>query len=682
MQRKPPTNRQLEAAAEFEAARVRIKLIREGILEDISRSSGQSIRKIRVRRQISFDRRRTDGIPRFDLPAARKFRFASPQGVTSFHFAHRAIAKVTYATSQDGVRVKPGAARAHGNYIERESGVAAFQEKLRESGALNAEPETNENDLQRQPLSAEKQDEYVSRPAAVAIQPEGQRALLTNIDSRDEGRSEFWAEVEKNERTASPDKMAFRVSDNTEFWLRIAREADCPEKLKRKILGPHADDERSFVIENGKKTRSFLARQTGWIGPGSAECEDQPAMAQFQDGRGGRIQYRIELELPSELSPQQNFELLKEFAKEFENRRIPFVAFMHQPDEHNDPSNWHGHIIYYDRPCRRIDDRDIRDLAEKGFDTAGLVAGAWDFTVSVPTPGRNSRRTFPLRQNKVAEVSRSKAWPKTLRKRLAIITNRHLARAGEGRRVSPETFKDMGIAADPQQHLGNSHSAAETRGHVTAMGLENEARQWQGIAAEAEAELARRLTEKADRGTNSTKSASLQERLDLASHLRKHIFLLEQEMQRSESRAQMVLDRNRRLLAADRDDDENNAKERQERLWLVDQANRYLAMLQYRLSNERALIDQWNSEVLEVAEAANKPERHGSHTSVSRQGGSMENNLKSTSQKTGADASDEAPTEQPATSKSSPDRDSPAHTGSNGRPSIPIGFPFDQGHGR
>ncbi|MEL7737485.1 MobA/MobL family protein [Citromicrobium bathyomarinum] len=682
MQRKPSTNRQLEAAAEFEAARVRIKLIREGILEDISRSSGQTIRKIRVQRQGSLDQGRTDGIPRFDLPAARKYRFTSSQGATSFHFAHRAIPKVTYATCQDGVRVKPGAARAHGNYIERESGVAAFQTKLRECGALNGEPQTNENDRQRQARSADQQDEYVSRPAAVAIQPEGQRALLTNIDNRDDGRGEFWAEVEKNERTASPDKMAFRVLDNPEFWLRIAGEAECPEKLKQKILGPHADDERSFVIENGKKTRSFLARQTGWIRPGSAEREGQPAMARFQDGRGGRIQYRIELELPSELSPQQNFELLKEFAEEFENRRIPFVAVMHQPDEHNDPSNWHGHIIYYDRPCRRIDDRDIRDLAKKGFDTAGLVAGAWDFTVSVPTPGRNNRRTFPLRQKKVAEVSRSKAWPKTLRKRLAIITNRHLARAGEGRRVSPETFKDMGIAADPQQHLGNSNSAAETRGHVTAMGLENEARQWQGIAAEAEAELRRRLTENADRGTNSTMPASIQERLDLASHLHKHIFLLEQEMQRSESRAQMVLDRNRRLLAADRDDAEKNAKERQERLWLVDQASRYLTMLQHRLSNERALIDHWNDEALSIEHDVDRLERDEKGTVSTGQVDYSGQEPEPTRPATDAEIPNNAASKTTARPTNAPDQNTSVDPQSDRSPSIPIGFPFDQGHGR
>lgn len=200
MQRKPPTNRQLEAAAELEAARIRIKLIREGILEDISRSSGRTIRKIRVHGRDSLDRDRADSIPRFDLPAARQYRFISPKGFTSFHFAHRPIPKVTYATSQDGVRVKPGAARAHGNYIERESGVAEFQEKPKEGGAVNEEPITNDNEQKRQSRSADKQDEYVSRPAAVAIQPEGHRALLTNSHRAGERRGTYQRSPVGNDR--------------------------------------------------------------------------------------------------------------------------------------------------------------------------------------------------------------------------------------------------------------------------------------------------------------------------------------------------------------------------------------------------------------------------------------------------------------------------------------------------
>ncbi|NIJ61145.1 MobA/MobL family protein [Qipengyuania flava] len=679
MNTKTPTNRQLEVAAEFEAARIRIKLIREGILEDINQQSGLSMKPVRRGSPLLVKEGPRKEVPRFDIPATRIYRFATAAGVTSLHFAHRGIAKVTYAICHDGLRVKPGAARAHSNYIERDGGVAEFDARQVCSPEQNAQPYDVEGCRPAHSATTSGQDEYVRRTSAIAIQPDGNRALITSIDDDDVERSEFWSEVEKHERTASPDKMSFRVCDDQEFWLRVADVPECPAKLRQKIVGPLADNADKFVIENGKKTRAFLRDQEGWKGPGDGitAANDKSAMAKFSDGRGGRTQYRSEFSLPAELTPEQNFELLREFTREFERRRLPFVAVIHRPDEHNDPTNWHGHLVYYDRPCRRITQEDIERLGKRGFDVTGLTPGAWDFTVSVPTPGRPGRFSYPLRQNKVAVVSRSQDWPKTLRVRLAQVTNRHLEMVGIARRVSPETYKDMGIAADPQQHLGTNQSAAETIGQVTPLGRDNEKTQWEGIQNELQARMNLELAESLKRVATATPDLreALKAALDEATQLRRHILLLEQEIERGRSRAEMVVQRNERLLAADKDNDDDDADlVRNERAWLVQQGKRYLDELHGRTKNEQELLRRWRKEVGEKEQLADSIEK-GEWPTIDSESDQRTSASDPMGTRTDVEVSDAAPTPTPAP----PTPPDPSEKGTERKRPFPSGYPTDLG---
>ena len=120
------SNRCLEIKDAVDAARARLSLIRQGILpgdgaEWMPRFHGP---KGRVHGPSHHSVQRNDGSVRFHIPATRSHRLTSATGATSFHFSHRSISKVTFATCQEGVRVKPGAARAHGRYVERQDAVA------------------------------------------------------------------------------------------------------------------------------------------------------------------------------------------------------------------------------------------------------------------------------------------------------------------------------------------------------------------------------------------------------------------------------------------------------------------------------------------------------------------------------------------------------------------------------
>ena len=738
-----PTNRQMEAADAIEAARVKAKLIRQGILDPVDgKAISRRAPKAPTRAWGDLDGG-SGKVPDFHIPAARPIRLKTATGMTSFHFSHTAVSKVTFETCQDGLRNQPGAARSHGRYIERECAVATIDggfgmgleqqpEPARDPNAYSpfhpdaGSDETGrhpsrqqENDNEQPPVSrtaeadasrtmveefppyesdaggrdgkrsfedAEsdadlqllsgrdlvcdgwgtehfllgvadvsvetgegghglrrpptgdradgkgevdpgwmsplaEQDRYLTRPSSLAILV-ATRALVTNIDCDDDERANFWTTVEKHERKPSPDKMKFRGDDHPEFWEHVLSREDCPLEIRAKLAGPNRNSPKAFTIGSGKQVRAWLRKQPGWIEPQtnkkhSSSDPDAAPLAEFVDGRGGRVQYRIAAELPDELTPSQNFALLADFVREFEERELPFVAVMHAPDEHNHRKNWHFHIAYYDRPCRRINSDDIDQLAHKGFNVAELKPGMWDFAVEVPVPGRKNRTTFPLRANKVPEVSGSKEWPKTLRVALAKVVNRHLADAGINRRVSPETFEQMGVAADPQEHLGTAQNALETRGVATLVGIENERKQWQAIQAQAEARYQADLSEaeaacvRAMIRQSPTNDDALEmrrklrDKLQQAAKLKYDALLLDQEMERAASRARMVRERNLQLVkACDADPQNANQRERVEHGKLVRQATQYLIELEEKQADDRALATRWRAIAWRCIESA------------------------------------------------------------------------------
>ncbi len=540
------------AIARAERAYAKLVRIRDGI-EEVEHDDVLGIRRWRPGREVGAQRQHVRSSERrvlFNRPLTRSIRLANAAGATSFHIQHHAIGKVTHEMNEDGLRNRPGAARAHSRYVEREVAVAAIDpERAAEettlghggeagavdldtflasppqpftidpendhehnwqqhlgfdpvvTGALVAElagPESRpvgtwsngagkdaesdagmwllsrrdvvrhgrradghlpgaqdvsveagaKDDGLRQSSShpggagnpagglatlasvgeAPDHDRYIGRMEAVATQPDGTRALITNIDPDDEERARFWSLVEKHEAVASNDQMSIRVSDRPAFWAAVASRPDCLAEL-RQVLGTTMSEEPiRFDIPSGKAMRAYLDEQPGWVKPTSASKSSwTKPFAAFHDGRKGRIQYRLVGELPDELGADERFAIVRDFATIFERRKMPFVAVMHAPDHHNNEKNWHFHLIYYDRPCRRVSAADIAALDGRGFSTDGLAPGMWDFAVVTPKRGRTNGKATPLKQNKVAEVT-GDSWVKNLRHELAAITNHHLAR--------------------------------------------------------------------------------------------------------------------------------------------------------------------------------------------------------------------------------------------------------------
>lgn len=715
------SNRYLKLADAIAAAKAKLALIAEGLISD--EDDDLNVRFFRRSRAIAPERvapqeHRATRKVSFHKPATRSHRLVSAMGTTSFHFAHHAISKVSFATCEEGRRNKPGAARAHGRYVERDAAVALVPTTIDQANDIAPELQNTEtpadpisspakdtahddfeqrrpdrwappglveefaasepgpagpllgspvedalsdarmwllprSDLVRhgsgahgllrsaadvsveagadvlglrRPSSGDQgpgpavdtaslrsasdaaaHDDYIGRPGAAVIQPDGTRALLTNIDPDDHERARFWALVEEHEASSQGDKMSVRVADRPSFWSSIVMRPDCPPDLKAAIDAADPDKTVRFEIASGEAIRAFLATEPGWVPtPAGRQAKGSATpFAKFHDGRSGRVQYRTVGELPNELGVAGRLAIMREFATEFEKRNLPFVAVMHAPDYNNDEKNWHFHLIYYDRPCRRITSEDIRQLTDRGYRTTHLEPGMWNFTVVTPKRGRSNGREVPLKQKKVSEVSHGDWIPK-LRKRLAQITNRHLARAGVERRVDPRRHEEMGIIADPQEHLGSQLAAAETRGEATRIGSENEQRQWDAIMRQADTALALALENiagpaaprKDDEGRNITPQI---ENSIAAARLDHMAFSLEQEIERARSRAAAVRRKNSQLLQAyTADPSAGSSRERHEAEILTAAATGYLARLDQVLGADLALPQQCRDAAVEL----------------------------------------------------------------------------------
>ncbi|MBA2933057.1 MobA/MobL family protein [Sphingomonas sp. CGMCC 1.13654] len=302
-------------------------------------------------------------------------------------------------------------------------------------------------------------------------QEENATAIYTNIEGgRDRIRSLFEA-AEDHERVprenwlitssrdadewatlaAQPDALAWVVEANLRLQTEIARVADEAKRRGKAEVRPF--DVRVATVD----CEQAFDRLAEWDAKGLP-----PNQLRFELGRTGRVQTRFVAELPADITPHQRRQVLERFCKHYEELGCMVLGAIHRPDPHNQNRNWHMHADVYDRPARWLEEH-----------------GCWDFAYA--TKDRWGRTHFPLRQNKVALLTRSadgqhhrgygKALMKAERARLVAILNE--VSAPESPRYVVGTYKENGIALTPTKKLGTRASALEEKGIVTAAGIAN-----------------------------------------------------------------------------------------------------------------------------------------------------------------------------------------------------------------
>ena len=347
-------------------------------------------------------------------------------GASSFHFKITSIAKDSFF---DGFARRPMSAGSvasnHQSYLERGGADAAQNQQYLERGAPERGPVV---------------------------------ASFGNLGRSFGERRDFWDTVAGAEHAPASFAIAtLHFCRDPEFWKEVRSDPAAPDPLRSAL----ASNSRKLILKDVVTTCLLMAYLRTF------PATDKPPVV-ISPGRGGRIQTRMVIELPHEVSDQTRRSIAEAFCDNMFGKKpgIRHWAVIHAPDEHNDAKNYHLHIAFHDRPARKIPDQTGRRV--------------WDFEICeqrYDKKNRNSRLRRPKRQNRDREFSR-RDWPATARKQYAEIVNRALKDAGLTPRFDPRKYTEMGIDLDTIPRASARAYSAEKRGVVTEAASPTIEAQW------------------------------------------------------------------------------------------------------------------------------------------------------------------------------------------------------------
>ena len=290
-------------------------------------------------------------------------RGKSAEGMTSFHFQVTPVSRGSEFTNRLAGRTSPKAdgistsAAIHQIYIERDQAVETFtREHLQSSVAHNADGIAIGSTENLQLLSPDDPDYATS--AAAYIDRDGvveNRSSFGNIAGTVEDRIAFWRAVELAERRPLKHKITVNAALDPEFWKFVESDVDAPQFLKKIVQAPPTE----ILADNIYEKEAVQIYQYLLDHRTVTEKDAQPIA--FAPGRGGRVQYRLVVDLPADMTAEQRLEIARNFCEQqFNQKGAPFHCAIHRPTKSNDERHFHMHITFHDRPAAKAIDPDNR----------------------------------------------------------------------------------------------------------------------------------------------------------------------------------------------------------------------------------------------------------------------------------------------------------------------------------
>ena len=350
---------------------------------------------------------------------------------------------------------------------------------------------------------------YLERPGSEDLLAAGSKvafatssALLSNISSDPKERERYWRLVGEFAKKPRLHALLFHADRCPEFWAALDPSAELPPKLFEHLLRIKAQAEAHFGCEETRYRRfaaeplEVTADEAGEYLLAVRQTGRSLQPVTFRSGPAGRTQYRMEIELPHNLSGVARHWVVLRFCRLLSSLGLMWTAAPHRPGDHGDRRNNHFHVIWHDRPAKLM-----RVAADVPLRTKENLLGPpgsptiheWDFAVAVP--GRHkknaNRRTYPFRQKKIERVSQNsrrtgieesgQAFKMWLRECYADIVNEALRVCGSRRRFDPRRFNERQLNWVATKHLGNNMAALEADGVPTALGVRNALSRWSDL---------------------------------------------------------------------------------------------------------------------------------------------------------------------------------------------------------
>ena len=484
--------------------------------------------------------------PDFATPTKRKKEYRSTTGLRSFHFGFSSVTKSSKPRGEPGTKVYANAAANNVIYIE--------------DGAVAHDGHTAYIDSSR-----------------VETLPDGDRYAPSNISTIYRERVEFFKLVEKYERDNHGDKATIDFSVNTSLWTAVVADPECDLTVVHAYqtyrTSNNCNRQKISLIGSGAQLRDVMTKH-GFVVDNPIPHKERIVRDGFcfHDGRGGRVQYRLVFELPREFNSEQRRQALQMLCDRIKGDGCMYVGVIHAPDSHNDDSNYHIHLDFYDRKCRRLGknmDNLInvkphlkpviaQEIAD-GLYAEAIEKKAWDFTVKREYQSNKKKKTHrPFAAAHKSDALRGKDYVKTVRERFAEDVNTIAAAAGMSKIYDPRDYAAMGVNAPATNKLGPKHHALEVKGVPTKVGIDNETAQTDfemSIIERAYQDRSRHLdevqfywqnvAEKSPPRLDATKLAvdTEMDKARMANDIRRDLDYLALEQERERSRANLVSQR-------------------------------------------------------------------------------------------------------------------------------------------
>lgn len=298
---------------------------------------------------------------------------------------------------------------------------------------------------------------YIERPEAPEVEGDTVSSF-GNIAERFEDRLAFWRALDDSEPAPKNHKLRLWPARTAAFWQAVDADPDAPLPLRRR---DRAKDSTVVVSDAEAAAIHRYVRK-------HATGKEPPA--EILEGRARRIQTKLTLDLPHELSPAARLKLARKFCdalfeiedlgrrgpggKPDPRYRVPYHAVIHAPDRHNDARNFHLHVAFSEKPATRM------IHPETGKE-------CWDFEVETIETDRhrNTRTKRPFEKSRNRDLN-ARTWAGNARKLYARLANEALAAASLPKRYDPRRYVDMGIEAPARARLPKAVVAQLKKGRA------------------------------------------------------------------------------------------------------------------------------------------------------------------------------------------------------------------------
>ena len=394
-----------------QSAFVRSRKTPNGIARSMGKKAVRTLRKAMIKALKGSLSRQGPGDTGSSRPSVRK---TGADGARSFHFSYYSVSKADgYGPSTSSGLVKgaqsAGAAAAHHAYIEREAALEALYEPHGpEVGGAVGRGRTSAETMDLEAAEEKFQEELLGKAPAKGRAKEGREREPGGMEADAPGAA----------------KAAQAYIEN-------------PVKLRN-----------SEIVLNSFGTigDTFEERLSFWE---KLEANERKADA--------RIQNRIICELPHQSTPQARNEILQAFVAPWRDRGVPFHVAVHAPGPENDSRNFHAHLVFSERPAKKMVD-------------PATGKEEWDFAITetYKTASYNKRVRHPFRQDKLREFG-EKGFVVGERKRFAEAVTAVMAKVDPTVKFDHRSYKAMGVDVTPMKTVSRILKDRMRQGRATVL---------------------------------------------------------------------------------------------------------------------------------------------------------------------------------------------------------------------